>query len=80
MRSCSVVHDLLNDYMREREVQLENDIDQGPLESFVDQQTQESSSHAMLRHQLLSILAGRDTTACSLSWTLSVPPSSTRYS
>ena len=65
---------IIDDYILEREVKLEMDNDKEWSESSVDQLAQESRSHAMLRDQLLNILfVGRDTTACFLSWTLSVP-------
>ena len=74
-RSCSVVHQFIDAYIHERSVKMEKNTERDTSQSFVDQLAQESSSHAMLRDQLLNILlAGRDTTACCLSWTLSVPP------
>ena len=74
-RSCSVVHQFIDAYIHERRVKVEKDTERDTSQSFVDQLAQESSSHAMLRDQLLNILlAGRDTTACCLSWTLSVLP------
>lgn len=70
-RSCSVVHQFIDEYISERGLDKEKGSRQGSSESFVDQLAQESGSHEMLRDQLLNILlAGRDTTACCLSWTL----------
>ena len=70
-RSCSVVHQFIDEYISERGLDKEKGSSQGSSESFIDQLTQESGSHEMLRDQLLNILlAGRDTTACCLSWTL----------
>lgn len=71
-RSCSIVHQFVDDYISEREVyKSEKGGCQEPSESFVDQLAQESGNHGVLRDQLLNILlAGRDTTACCLSWTL----------
>lgn len=74
-RSCSVAHQFVDNYILERGVEKEKGDGQGSSESFVDQLAQESGSREMLRDQILNILlAGRDTTACCLSWTLSVPP------
>lgn len=70
-RSCSMVHGFVDDYISGRGIADGKGSDQVPSESFVDQLAQESGSHEMLRDQLLNILlAGRDTTACCLSWTL----------
>ena len=70
-RSCSVVHQFIDEYISERGLDKEKGSRQGSSESFIDQLAQESGSHEMLRDQLLNILlAGRDTTACCLSWTL----------
>ena len=70
-RSCSIVHQFVDDYILERGADDKRGNGQEPSESFVDQLAQESGSHEMLRDQLLNILlAGRDTTACCLSWTL----------
>lgn len=70
-RSCSIVHHFLDDYILERGVHHGKGNGHKSSESFVDQLAQESGSHEMLRDQLLNILlAGRDTTACCLSWTL----------
>ena len=70
-RSCSVVHQFIDEYISERGLVKEKGSRQGSSESFIDQLAQESGSHEMLRDQLLNILlAGRDTTACCLSWTL----------
>ena len=70
-RSCSLVHQFVDEYVLERGVNHgKSDGHRGP-ESFIDQLAQESGSHEILRDQLLNILlAGRDTTACCLSWTL----------
>ncbi len=70
-RSCSIVHRFVDDYISERGVDKEKGSDQESSESFIDRLAQESDSHEMLRDQLLNILlAGRDTTACCLSWTM----------
>ncbi|KAL9606063.1 MAG: hypothetical protein Q9179_000743 [Wetmoreana sp. 5 TL-2023] len=70
-RACSSVHRFVDDYIRHRN--LERDVDgwKAPgSDSFVDQLAQESDSLTSLRYQLINILlAGRDTTACCLSWT-----------
>ena len=70
-RSCSVVHQFIDEYISERGLDKEKGSRQESSGSFIDQLAQESGSHEMLRDQLLNILlAGRDTTACCLSWTL----------
>ena len=70
-RSCSIVHQFVDDYIAQRGVDRAKDGSQISSETFVDQLAQESGSHELLRDQLLNILlAGRDTTACCLSWTL----------
>jgi len=72
-RACSTVHGWVDNYIQEREVakKKESDTDAKLNEGFVDQLAKESSSPTMLRDQLLNILlAGRDTTACCLSWTM----------
>lgn len=70
-RSCSIVHQFIDAYIQERGVNIKKDANQESSESFVDQLAPESGSHDVLRDQLLNILlAGRDTTACCLSWTL----------
>ena len=70
-RSCSIVHRYVDDYILGRSVDEGRDSGQEPAESFFDQLALQSSSQETLRDQLLNILlAGRDTTACCLSWTL----------
>ncbi|CAF9923181.1 MAG: hypothetical protein ALECFALPRED_002318 [Alectoria fallacina] len=70
-RSCSIVHQFMDEYISERGVEDGKVNGQELSESFIDQLAQESGNHEMLRDQLLNILlAGRDTTACCLSWTL----------
>ena len=72
-RACSAVHRFVDDYIQDRS--LDRQMDRQPLksESFVDQLAQELNSPTALRDQLLNILlAGRDTTACCLTWTMCV--------
>lgn len=65
-RACSTVHKFVDSYIEEREMGKGKSTG-----SFVDNLAKESSSRTLLRDQLLNILlAGRDTTACCLSWTL----------
>ena len=70
-RACSAVHKFVDKIIEERAAPRER---HGmSSDSFIDQLAKESSSHVMLRDQLLNILlAGRDTTACCLSWTMLV--------
>jgi cytochrome P450 len=76
-RACRNVHRFVEKYIRERRM-AENDrkINPGAENSnatswFIDQVAAESDSEVDLRDQLLNVLlAGRDTTACCLSWML----------
>lgn len=71
--ACSTVHQFVDDYIQERDRKGgKGDRDQ-PNSGFIDQLAQDSQDTKSLRDQLLNILlAGRDSTACSLSWTLYV--------
>lgn len=68
--ACKKVHCFVEEYIEERQTRDESK--SGTASSwFMDQVAQESSTTAELRDQLLNVLlAGRDTTACCLSWTL----------
>lgn len=70
-KACQKVHLFVERYIKER---LEGDKgSQGDTSWFFDQLAEESPSRTDLRDQLLNVLlAGRDTTACCLSWTLYV--------
>jgi cytochrome P450 len=60
-------------YIQERELQHQKGIHTEESYGFLDQVAQESGSIERLRDQLLNVLlAGRDTTACCLSWTMYV--------
>ena len=74
---CTIVHDFADKI-------LDRTLDQGadkPEErdgryTFLDAVAESTPDRKALRHQMINILvAGRDTTACLLSWTLSVEPS-----
>lgn len=74
-RACRNVHRFVEKYIRERRLaESEQKIDPGAENNntsswFIDQVAAESDSEADLRDQLLNVLlAGRDTTACCLSW------------
>jgi len=70
-RACSAAHRFVEDYIHERALQKSTDA--GESYGFIDQLAQKCATPAELRDQLLNILlAGRDTTACCLSWTLYV--------
>lgn len=72
-RACKSVHRFIDDYIQRRESTKEINGSATSSDSFVDQLAQESKNLTSLRYQLLNILlAGRDTTACCLSWTLYV--------
>jgi cytochrome P450 len=75
---CAVVHDFADKI-------LDRTLDQGADKSeerdsryrFLDAVAESTPDRKALRHQMINILvAGRDTTACLLSWTLSVGTSS----
>ena len=71
--ACATVHRFVDNYIQERDRKQSEGTHQGSTHDFIDQLARESSSPQSLRDQLLNILlAGRDTTACSLSWTLYV--------
>lgn len=76
-RACQNVHRFVEKYIRERQLdKRERKTDPGAEYSnktswFIDQLAAEADSEVDLRDQLLNILlAGRDTTACCLSWML----------
>jgi cytochrome P450 len=72
-RACSNVHRFVERYIRDRDLQTEKNSAGKESYGFIDQVAQESVSNEDLRDQLLNVLlAGRDTTACCLSWTLYV--------
>jgi cytochrome P450 len=70
-RACDDVHRYVERYIEERDLtDLKSGKDDGSY-GFIDQAAQQSSSTTELRDQILNVLlAGRDTTACCLSWTL----------
>ena len=69
-KSCSNVHRFVDSYIRTHVAQKKAERVATP-DGFVDQLAKETTDHVALRDQLLNILlAGRDTTACCLSWTV----------
>ena len=69
-QACGVVHRFVDNYIRDHSRQKKTKNPARPS-SFVDQLEKETSDQVALRDQLLNILlAGRDTTACCLSWTV----------
>jgi len=71
-RACSNVHRFVERYIEELGLP-NNDALDGREYGFINQVARESASKKDLRDQLLNVLlAGRDTTACCLSWILSV--------
>jgi cytochrome P450 len=69
-QACKRVHQFVEEYIEERQAR-KNSISDDSSSWFMDQVAQESATNAELRDQLLNVLlAGRDTTACCLSWTL----------
>ncbi len=72
-QACSNVHRFVERYIRERNLQDQKHAFGEEASNFIDQVAKESVSNKDLRDQLLNVLlAGRDTTACCLSWTLYV--------
>ena len=72
-RACSTVHGFVDDYIKQRDFKSESNGDPEETFGFIDQVGQESGNDTMLRDQLINVLlAGRDTTACCLSWTMYV--------
>jgi len=70
-QACSKVHQFVESYIEDRNLTGRDEKNGSTSKSFIDQLAQESSSKEALRDQLLNILlAGRDTTACCLSWTV----------
>lgn len=69
-RACSNVHEFVENYIREWNLESGKDEDTESY-GFIDQVSKEPEGIHDLRDQLLNVLlAGRDTTACCLSWTL----------
>jgi len=69
-KACKDVHRFVESYIEERQngEKIKSD---DPTTWFMDQVAEESNSIVEVRDQLLNLLlAGRDTTACCLSWTL----------
>jgi cytochrome P450 len=70
-KACKSVHRFVENYIQERAAQEKHDSPEMSQSWFLDQVAAESRSQQDLRDQLLNVLlAGRDTTACALSWTL----------
>ncbi|KAL8895763.1 MAG: hypothetical protein Q9192_003459 [Flavoplaca navasiana] len=69
-RQCSIVHEFINEAMQgalSTEYQKDKAAD---VHSFLDALIQQTRDPKVLRDQLLNVmLAGRDTTACCLTWT-----------
>jgi cytochrome P450 len=71
-KACANVHRFVERYIKD--LDLENaERHEMKQDGFIKQIAEESTSVKELRDQLLNVLlAGRDTTACCLSWTLYV--------
>lgn len=70
-RACSFVHRFVDDYVRSHDTEQRSYGGAEETTGFISQVAQESSSSVMVRDQLINVLlAGRDTTACCLSWTM----------
>lgn len=70
-RACTDVHRYVERYIEERDFShRKSGEEQGSL-GFIDQVALESRSTTELRDQIINVLlAGRDATACCMSWTL----------
>jgi cytochrome P450 len=70
--ACQNVHRFVEKYIEEKGLEeTEKEDTENSASWFFDQVAAESGSTSDLRDQLLNVLlAGRDTTACCLSWTL----------
>jgi len=74
-KACRNVHQFVERYIREKQLTDSVSRDRAAVDEnapwFIDQVASESETVSDLRDQLLNVLlAGRDTTACCLSWTL----------
>jgi len=70
-RACQFVHEFVDRIILQRHAKMENATKNTGRYVFFDAVAADSPSNDALRGQLLNILlAGRDTTACLLSWTL----------
>ena len=72
-RQCSIVHGFIDEAVQEALAFEHQDQKSEEVHSFLDALIRETRDPRVLRDQLLNImLAGRDTTACCLTWTLYV--------
>lgn len=68
--ACANVHRFVENYIEENLTE-SNEDDAEDSHGFMGQVSKKSATKEDLRDQLLNVLlAGRDTTACCLSWTL----------
>ncbi|RFU28119.1 hypothetical protein B7463_g8229, partial [Scytalidium lignicola] len=69
-RACANVHRFVERYIKEQNLKIKESTSEDESFSFINQIAKVSTSDVDLRDQLLNVLlAGRDTTACCLSWT-----------
>ena len=72
-KRCSIVHRFIDEAVEEVLSSKSLDNKKPEVHSFLDALVQETRDPRVLRDQLLNVmLAGRDTTACCLTWTLYV--------
>lgn len=76
-KACRNVHQFVEDYIQKEgladKISDGKELSNDRASWFIEQVASESRTTSMLRDQLLNVLlAGRDTTACCLSWTLYV--------
>ena len=69
--SCVSVHQFVDDIIEKRHQGLNKDTEKAGRYVFFDAVAQDSKDDSAVRAQLVNVLlAGRDTTACLLSWAL----------
>ena len=79
-KACANVHRYVERYIEELDLE-GNETGDNQTREFIKQVAKESASTKDLRDQLLNVLlAGRDSTACCLSWTLYAIPTQFRNS
>ena len=72
-KHCSIVHRFIDQAVQEALLVGNQDCEATDVRSFLDALIQTTRDPRILRDQLLNVLlAGRDTTACCLTWTLCV--------
>ena len=72
-RNCSIVHGFIDEIVQAALLEAPQTVEAGDAKFFLGALIHETRDHKALRDHLLNLLlAGRDTTACCLTWTLYV--------